>query len=204
MRGEDFEYGLGIKPKPAPAKKEPKKVSDEVAPDDDDDDEMASDVDWNSEDDPERLWCVCQQPHNNRFMICCDSCLDWFHGKCVGITKKVASEMEEKGNEWTCPKCKDNKEPPAEKPLTLEKKKPVKKKPVQKHKAAAEAPVVAKVVLFKCFKYKLLTLVLLFYLFLVRNRKNAVATNAKSPLCPTPFTAQTTVSSSTWPKPRSF
>ena len=22
-----------------------------------------------------------------RFMICCDICLDWFHGKCVGITK---------------------------------------------------------------------------------------------------------------------
>ena len=22
-----------------------------------------------------------------KFMICCDICLDWFHGKCVGITK---------------------------------------------------------------------------------------------------------------------
>ena len=60
----------------------------------------------NSEDDPERLWCICQQPHNNRFMICCDSCLDWYHGKCVGITKKMGKEMEDAGNEWRCPTCK--------------------------------------------------------------------------------------------------
>ena len=60
----------------------------------------------NSEDDPERLWCICQQPHNNRFMICCDSCLDWYHGKCVGITKKMGKEMEEVGNEWRCPTCR--------------------------------------------------------------------------------------------------
>merc|ERR1719228_2704909 len=65
---------------------------------------------WASEDDPDRLWCVCQQPHNNRFMICCDSCSDWYHGKCVGITKKMGKEMEEVGNEWTCPKCTEKKE----------------------------------------------------------------------------------------------
>merc|ERR1712154_527973 len=68
--------------------------------------EETSDGDWNSEDDPERLWCICQQPHNNRFMICCDSCLDWYHGKCVGITKKMGKEMEDAGNEWGCPTCK--------------------------------------------------------------------------------------------------
>ena len=56
---------------------------------------------WASEDDPDRLWCVCQQPHNNRFMICCDICLDWFHGKCVGITKGQGKVMEEAGQEET-------------------------------------------------------------------------------------------------------
>lgn len=25
-----------------------------------------SDESWNSEDDPDRLWCICKQPHNNR------------------------------------------------------------------------------------------------------------------------------------------
>ena len=43
-------------------------------------------------------------------MICCDNYLEWFHGKCVGITKKMGKEMEEAGNEWTCPKCKNEVE----------------------------------------------------------------------------------------------
>ena len=41
------------------------------------------------DDDPERLWCICQKPHNNRFMICCDKCEDWFHGSCVGVTRAM-------------------------------------------------------------------------------------------------------------------
>lgn len=28
--------------------------------------ESDSDESWNSEDDPDRLWCICKQPHNNR------------------------------------------------------------------------------------------------------------------------------------------
>lgn len=71
----------------------------------DTDDAMDSDDSWNSEDDPDRLWCICKQPHNNRFMICCDSCEEWFHGKCVNITKAMGQQMEEKGVEWTCPTC---------------------------------------------------------------------------------------------------
>ncbi|XP_066983453.1 death-inducer obliterator 1 isoform X3 [Macrobrachium rosenbergii] len=57
-------------------------------------------------DDPERLWCICQKPHNNRFMICCDRCEDWFHGTCVGITKAMGQQMEDERQEWVCPKCK--------------------------------------------------------------------------------------------------
>ncbi|XP_068211222.1 death-inducer obliterator 1-like isoform X2 [Palaemon carinicauda] len=57
-------------------------------------------------DDPERLWCICQKPHNNRFMICCDRCEDWFHGTCVGISKAMGQQMEDERQEWVCPKCK--------------------------------------------------------------------------------------------------
>ena len=80
----------------------------------DDDDDFNSEED--EDDDPNKLWCICQQPHNNRFMICCDSCSDWFHGKCVGITKKMGKEMEEAGKDWTCPSCqeKSNKEKDAQ------------------------------------------------------------------------------------------
>lgn len=38
-------------------------------------------------------------------MICCDSCEDWFHGTCVNITKAMGLDMEQKGIDWTCPKC---------------------------------------------------------------------------------------------------
>lgn len=69
-------------------------------------DDLNSDGTWNSEDDPDRLWCICKTPHNNRFMICCDKCEEWFHGNCVNITKAMGREMEEQGIEWTCPSCK--------------------------------------------------------------------------------------------------
>ena len=132
MKAGDFEYsykGINDSPKKkTPAKdfkpEEDQEVQDEVMEDpdpdeskdsvpqmseSDEDDDMNSE-DADSEDDPHKLWCICQQPHNNRFMICCDNCLDWFHGKCVGITKKMGKEMEEAGNEWTCPKCKNQVE----------------------------------------------------------------------------------------------
>lgn len=38
-------------------------------------------------------------------MICCDGCEDWFHGKCVNITKAMGQQMEEQGIEWRCPNC---------------------------------------------------------------------------------------------------
>ena len=63
---------------------------EEVEEEEEEDGEESDTGSWVSEDDPDRLWCVCKAPHNNRFMICCDSCLDWYHGKCVGINK-VAS-----------------------------------------------------------------------------------------------------------------
>ncbi|KAF0295039.1 Death-inducer obliterator 1 [Amphibalanus amphitrite] len=61
---------------------------------------------WQSEDDPDKLWCICRQPHNNRFMICCDKCEDWFHGNCVGVTRAMGAQMEEEGRDWVCPLCK--------------------------------------------------------------------------------------------------
>lgn len=59
-----------------------------------------------SEDDPNKLWCICNQPHNNRFMICCDTCEEWYHGKCVNITKAMGQQMEAEGREWICLFCK--------------------------------------------------------------------------------------------------
>lgn len=57
------------------------------------------------DEDPGKLWCVCREPHNNRFMICCDKCEDWFHGTCVGVTRAMGRQLEAKGLEWICPNC---------------------------------------------------------------------------------------------------
>ena len=118
--------GRGGGSRPSRQRKVPKHLSDaDIVTDAKEDDNEGEDEDedeeedkneedsdsgsWASEDDPDRLWCICQQPHSNKFMICCDSCLDWFHGKCMGITKAQNKEMEEAGKEWLCPSCSEGK-----------------------------------------------------------------------------------------------
>lgn len=69
--------------------------------------ESDQESDYNSEDDPDRLWCVCQKPHDGKFMICCDICKDWFHGHCVGVTKLMGDRFEKQGKEWFCGECQE-------------------------------------------------------------------------------------------------
>ncbi|KAL3316833.1 hypothetical protein Ciccas_004512 [Cichlidogyrus casuarinus] len=58
-------------------------------------------IDQNSE-----LYCICRQPHNKRFMICCDRCDEWFHGDCVQLTPERGARMEEQGIDFVCPSCR--------------------------------------------------------------------------------------------------
>uniref|UniRef100_G3SWP5 Death-inducer obliterator 1 n=1 Tax=Loxodonta africana TaxID=9785 RepID=G3SWP5_LOXAF len=55
--------------------------------------------------DPNALYCLCRQPHNNRFMICCDRCEEWFHGDCVGISEARGRLLERNGEDYICPNC---------------------------------------------------------------------------------------------------
>ncbi|XP_054709341.1 uncharacterized protein LOC129219046 [Uloborus diversus] len=57
------------------------------------------------EEDPDKLWCICRKPHNNRFMIQCDSCKEWYHGSCVGINRSLGLRLEKEKKEWRCPVC---------------------------------------------------------------------------------------------------
>ncbi len=111
---------------------------EDKAEEEEEDDEGEEDED-EDEDDPERLWCVCKQPHNNRFMICCDTCLEWFHGKCVGISKEKGKEMEESGNEWRCPKCKESIEAAQNEVKRQELTKKLKEREEEKKKRAEAA-----------------------------------------------------------------
>ena len=58
---------------------------------------------------PNKLWCSCQQPENNRFVIYCDvhgeGCKIWYHGDCVGITKAQGRHLEQTGEQYVCPIC---------------------------------------------------------------------------------------------------
>ncbi|CAJ0932479.1 unnamed protein product [Ranitomeya imitator] len=55
--------------------------------------------------DPNTLYCICRKPHNNRFMICCDRCEEWFHGDCVGISEGRGRLLEKEGEDYICPNC---------------------------------------------------------------------------------------------------
>lgn len=45
-------------------------------------------------------YCVCRQPYHG-FMIACDSCEEWYHGPCVGVTQ----EQAEKFDKYVCVRC---------------------------------------------------------------------------------------------------
>jgi hypothetical protein len=45
-------------------------------------------------------YCICRGPYEG-FMIGCDTCDEWYHGPCVGITESQAARCER----WICPRC---------------------------------------------------------------------------------------------------
>ena len=55
--------------------------------------------------DKETLHCICKTFYDHtKFYLKCDLCLNWFHGKCVGINAKKAKNM----TDFLCPNCKEN------------------------------------------------------------------------------------------------
>ena len=51
----------------------------------------------------EPLFCICRQPESD-FMIQCDRCKEWYHGNCIGITKRKAKTLDT----YTCKICREN------------------------------------------------------------------------------------------------
>jgi hypothetical protein len=55
-----------------------------------------------AEEDEHELYCLCQQPYNvDTIMIACDTCGDWYHMKCVGLTQAAAKTLKK----YACPTC---------------------------------------------------------------------------------------------------
>ncbi|XP_026100712.1 LOW QUALITY PROTEIN: PHD finger protein 3-like [Carassius auratus] len=55
--------------------------------------------------DPSKHCGSCKKPHNNRFMVGCGRCDDWFHGDCVGLDLAKVQQMEKEDQEYVCLKC---------------------------------------------------------------------------------------------------
>ena len=53
-------------------------------------------------DDDDTLYCICQQPAGDEFMIQCDHCTEWFHGDCVDEEEQNAEYIVN----YFCPTCR--------------------------------------------------------------------------------------------------
>ena len=45
--------------------------------------------------------CICGMPDDRAFMIICDKCSDWFHGRCIGLDRSTSRDIVE----YHCPRC---------------------------------------------------------------------------------------------------
>ena len=50
------------------------------------------------------VYCFCQKPDDGLLMIQCHKCLEWFHGKCLGMTMNQAKNIKE----YNCKDCIQN------------------------------------------------------------------------------------------------
>ena len=60
-----------------------------------------SDIFMQKKKEEEHLYCLCRKPDDGDFMVGCDFCNEWYHGKCVGVSRKQAADIKR----YSCPKC---------------------------------------------------------------------------------------------------
>ncbi|WFD41481.1 Transcription factor bye1 [Malassezia psittaci] len=60
--------------------------------------------DSSSSDDEE--YCICRGGNDGSPMICCSTCGEWYHFRCIGLTKKAAEKIDD----YMCQSCIDKNE----------------------------------------------------------------------------------------------
>ena len=71
-------------------------VSDDGSGDDDEENESGEGVE------DEGPYCLCRGPDDHTWMIGCEICQDWFHGRCIGMSKEIGDNLVER---FVCPNC---------------------------------------------------------------------------------------------------
>lgn len=53
-----------------------------------------------------KIYCVCRGTDDGRAMVCCDSCMEWFHADCVSLSELELEKIEaSEASTWFCAKC---------------------------------------------------------------------------------------------------
>ena len=55
------------------------------------------------EEEEERIYCICKGSYDGGFMLACDECDEWYHGRCVGITQAIAKKYKK----YVCAACRE-------------------------------------------------------------------------------------------------
>ena len=62
----------------------------------------------------EGVYCVCRGKDDGSYMLACEKCDEWYHGRCVGINKRAGDKLLT----YVCLRCQPVTEPGAIEPPT--------------------------------------------------------------------------------------
>ena len=51
------------------------------------------------------VYCLCRAEDDGSMMILCETCEDWFHPRCVGLTIRAAKQLGDDDIPYLCPTC---------------------------------------------------------------------------------------------------
>ena len=53
-----------------------------------------------------KVYCKCRMPQGEKWMVCCDRCMVWYHEECVPVPTEVRNDTRNELH-WQCPQCEE-------------------------------------------------------------------------------------------------